>query len=88
MKLALAIIPDADAESVIETLTSSKFSVTRISSASGFLRRGQAILLIGVESEKVRECIRLIREHSAPAIDSDLKRVIVFVLKVDQFEQI
>lgn len=88
MKLALAIIPDADAESVIETLTSSKFRVTRISSASGFLRRGQAILLIGVESERVRECIRLIREHSAPAIDSGLQHVVVFVLKVDQFEQI
>ena len=88
MKLALAIVPDPDAESVIETLTNSKFRVTRISSASGFLRRGQAILLIGVESEKVRECIRLIREHSPPAIDSGLKHVVVFVLKVDRFEQI
>ena len=88
MKLALAIVPDPDAEAIIETLTNSMFSVTRISSTSGFLRRGQAILLIGVEAEKVRECIRLIREHSAPAIDSGLKHVIVFVLKVDQFEQI
>ncbi len=88
MKLALALVPDADAESIIEALTNSKFSVTRVSSTSGFLRRGQATLLIGVEAEKVQECIRLIREHSAPAIDSGLKRVVVFVLKVDQFEQI
>jgi uncharacterized protein YaaQ len=88
MKLALAIVPNPDAEAIIETLTSSKFGVTRISSSGGFLRRGQAVLLIGVETEKVRECIRLIREHSAPAIDSGLKRVVVFILKVDQFEQI
>ena len=88
MKLALAIVPDPDAEAIIETLTSSQFRVTRISSSGGFLRRGQTVLLIGVEAEKVRECIRLIREHSAPAIDSGLKRVVVFVLKVDQFEQI
>ena len=88
MKLALAIVPDSDAEAIIETLTNSKFSVTRISSTSGFLKRRQATLLIGIESEKVRECIRLIHEHSAPAIDSGLKHVIVFVLKVDQFEQI
>ena len=88
MKLALAIVPDSDTEAIIETLTSSKFSVTRISSTSGFLRRGQATLLVGVEAEKVQECIRIIREHSAPAIDSGLKRVVVFVLKVDQFEQI
>lgn len=88
MKLALAIVPDPDAEAIIETLTSSKFGVTRISSTGGFLRRGQAVLMIGVEAEKVRECIRLIRDHSAPAIDSDLKRVTVFVLKVDHFEQV
>jgi uncharacterized protein YaaQ len=88
MKLALAIVPDPDAEAIIETLTNSKFRVTRISSASGFLKHGQAVLLIGVEAEKVQECTRLIREHSAPAIDSGLKRVVVFVLKVDQFEQI
>jgi uncharacterized protein YaaQ len=88
MKLALAIVPDSDTEAIIETLTSSKFSVTRISSTSGFLRRGQATLLVGVEAEKVQECIRIIREHSAPAIDSGLKRVVVFVLKVDQFEKI
>ena len=88
MKLALAIVPDSDTEAIIETLTSSKFSVTRISSTSGLLRRGQATLLIGVEAEKVQECIRIIREHCAPAIDSGLKRVVVFVLKLDQFEQI
>jgi uncharacterized protein YaaQ len=88
MKLALAIVPDSDTEAIIETLTNSKFSVTRISSTSGFLRRGQATLLIGVEAEKVQECIRIIREHSAPAIDSGPKRVVVFVLKVDQFEQV
>jgi uncharacterized protein YaaQ len=88
MKLALAIVPEPDVESVVKMLTSSKFSVTRISPASGFLRCGHAILLIGVEAEKIRECIRLIRECSPPAIDSALKHVVVFVLKVDQFEQI
>ena len=88
MKLALVLLPDADAEEIIETLVNSKFSVTRISSTGRILRRGQAALLIGVEAERVQECIRLIRELSAPAIDSGLKRVVVFILKVDQFEKI
>jgi len=38
--------------------------------------------------ERVEIAVQLIREHSAPAIDPGLKRATIFVLKVDQFEQI
>jgi hypothetical protein len=40
MKLVLAIVPDPDAEAIIEKLSNSRFGVTRISSSGGFLRRG------------------------------------------------
>jgi hypothetical protein len=38
--------------------------------------------------DRVETAIELIREYSAPTIDPGLKRATVFVLKVDQFDQI
>lgn len=87
-RLIIAILRDADGEDVLQALLETDFRVTRIASTGGFLRRGNSTLLIGVEKERVETAIQLVREHSAPAIDPGLKRATVFVLKVDQFEQI
>ena len=87
-RLIIAILRDADGEDLLQVLLNAGFRVTRIASTGGFLRRGNATLLIGVEKEHVETAIQLIREHSAPAIDPGLKRATIFVLKVDQFEQI
>jgi uncharacterized protein YaaQ len=87
-RLVIAILREGDGEEVLQALLDSSFRVTRIASTGGFFRRGTSTLLIGVEKERVEIAIQLIREHSAPAIDPGLKRATVFVLKVDQFEQI
>jgi uncharacterized protein YaaQ len=44
--------------------------------------------LIGVEKNRVETAVQIIHDHSAPAIDPGFKRATIFVLKVDQFEQI
>ncbi len=88
MKLIIAIVHHTDGEDVLQALTEAGFSVTRIASSGGFLRRGNATLLIGLEAAQVPPAIQLIREHSAPPIDPGLKRATVFVLNVEQFEQI
>jgi uncharacterized protein YaaQ len=87
-RLVIAILRDADGEEVLKALLDANFRVTQIASTGGFMRRGNSTLLIGVEKERVKTAVQLIREHSAPAIDPGLKRATVFVLKVDQFEQI
>lgn len=87
-RLIIAILRDADGEEVLKALLDADFRVTRIASTGGFLRRGNSTLLIGVEKEQVETAVQLIRDHSAPAIDPGLKRATVFVLKVDQFEQL
>ena len=87
-RLIVAILRDTDSEEVLKALLDANFRVTRIASSGGFFRRGTSTFLIGVEKEHVETAIQLIREHSAPAIDPGLKRVTVFVLKVNQFEQI
>ena len=86
-RLIIAILRNADGEEVLRALLDAGFRVTRIASTGGFMRRGNATMLIGAEKERVETAIQLIREHSAPAIDPGLKRATIFVLKVDQFEQ-
>jgi uncharacterized protein YaaQ len=87
-RLIIAILRNADGEEVLRALLDAGFRVTRIASTGGFMRRGNATMLIGAEKERVEIAVQLIREHSAPAIDPGLKRATIFVLKVDQFEQI
>lgn len=87
-RLIVAILRDADGEEVLQALLDDEFRVTRIASTGGFMRRGNSTLLVGVRKERVKTAIQIIRDHSAPAIDPGLKRATVFVLNVDQFEQI
>ena len=87
-RLIISILRNADGEEVLKALLDAGFRVTRIASTGGFMRRGNATMLIGAEKERVEIAVQLIREHSAPAIDPGLKRATIFVLKVDQFEQI
>jgi len=87
-RLIIAILRETESEEVLQALLDDDLRVTRIASTGGFMRRGNSTLLVGVEKERVEAAVQLIRDHSAPAIDPGLKRATVFVLKVDQFEQI
>jgi len=87
-RLIIALLRDADGEEVLKSLLDAAYRVTRIASTGGFMRRGNSTLLIGIEKERVEAAVKIIREHSAPAIDPGLKRATIFVLKVDQFEQL
>jgi uncharacterized protein YaaQ len=87
-RLIITILRDADGEDVLRALLEADYRVTRIASTGGFMRRGNSTLLIGAEKERVQAAVKLIRNHSAPAIDPGLKRATIFVLKVDRFEQL
>lgn len=87
-RLIIVILRDADGEDVLKALLDADYRVTQIASTGGFMRRGNTTLLIGAGKEQVETAVQLIRDHSAPAIDPGLKRATVFVLKVDQFEQL
>jgi uncharacterized protein YaaQ len=88
MKLIIAIVHHTDGDEVLQALSEAHFGVTRIASSGGFLRRGNATLLIGLDAEQVPAAMQLIREHTGPAVDPGLKRATVFVLNVQRFEQI
>ena len=65
MKLITAIINKDDSKAVRKELVAAGFSVTHLSTTGGFLMSGNVTLLIGVEDEKVDQCIDLIEQNSS-----------------------
>ena len=63
MKMIFAIVRKEDEGFVIERLNKEKISVTKLSSTGGFLRKGNATLLIGTEDDKVEFVINVIKEE-------------------------
>ncbi len=87
MKLIIAIIRDADADSVTQALTNANFRVTRTASTGGLLRRGVTTLLIGVEADRVEAAIQVMKKECTPAAEGE-KRATVFVVPVERYEQV
>jgi uncharacterized protein YaaQ len=63
MKLITAIINKEDTRAASAALVKAGFSVTRLSTTGGFLMAGNTTLLIGVEDERVDDCIRVLRNR-------------------------
>jgi uncharacterized protein YaaQ len=87
MKLMIVIVRDTNEENAIQVLVKNNYRVTRMASTSGFLRRGNVTLLIGVETEKVDAVLDLLRQACHP-VDIDQYRATVFVVDMPYFEQI
>jgi uncharacterized protein YaaQ len=69
MKLITAIINKRDTGEVCDSLTEAKVTFTKMSTMGGFLKAGNATLLIGVEDEKVDFVIDIIRKHCAQRME-------------------
>ncbi|HLG50577.1 MAG TPA: cyclic-di-AMP receptor [Chloroflexota bacterium] len=80
MKLVLTIVPPDEADRLVGRLIEHEFRVTRINSAGGFLKKGSATLVVGVEDEFLEDVIALIRQGGRHAS--------VFVLNVARFERL
>ncbi len=88
MKLIIAILRDTDEENVSNALIAADIRVTRIASTGGYFRRGSSTLLVGVDDDRLESALQIIRASIAPAIEPGLHRGTLFVLPVEQFEQI
>lgn len=60
MKLIIAIIQAYDSDRLLHAVTASGFRATKIVSTGGFLRMGNATIFMGVENDRVQECLQLI----------------------------
>jgi len=88
MKLIIAILPDQNADPVLERLLSNGFRVTFIASTGGFLRRGSSTLMIGVQDDQVNGAIETVRKGLPSEVPSNKKLATLFVLNVENFTQI
>jgi uncharacterized protein YaaQ len=62
MKLLMAIVSSDDSRDVVNRLTKAGFRATVISTTGGFLREGNATILLGADDERVAEIIELVRQ--------------------------
>jgi len=63
MKLIIAIVQDQDSRAVLDALIADDYRATKVSSTGGFLTRGNATILIGVQNEQVEHVLDILRKH-------------------------
>ncbi len=80
MKLIVAIVPADDAGAIIDALTHEEIGVTRINTVSGFLKKGNATLLIGVDEPRAAGAVDLVAARA--------KKGRTFVLNVERYERL
>lgn len=61
MKLILAVVQDEDTDALTESLVSSGFRFTKISTTGSFLRTGNTSLMIGVEDAGVEGVLSILQ---------------------------
>ena len=64
MKLVISIVHKDDAEPVTGGLVAEGFRATTLSTTGGFLREGNATILVGVDEEGVPKVLDLIKENT------------------------
>lgn len=87
MKLMVVIVRSKDSDNVLDELVEADFGVTHIASTGGFLRKGNATLLIGTEDDRVDRAMEVIRNATSTPEDNQ-RRATVFVLNLEEFEQL
>lgn len=63
MKLVLAIVHNDDAGKLTDALRDAGHHFTLVSTTGGFLREGNATILIGTEAEKLEDVLTLIKSN-------------------------
>jgi len=63
MKMVMAIVQDEDADRVLDDLIATGYRATKIASSGGFLRRGNSVLMIGVDDPLVDDVIETLRRR-------------------------
>jgi uncharacterized protein YaaQ len=63
MKMIMAIVQDADSRGLLEALVAKGLRATKVSTTGGFLVRGNATILMGVQDEQVDTVLAMLKTH-------------------------
>lgn len=63
LKLVVIIAADTDADRLMKSLIERGFPATKISSTGGFLHRGNATILSGVDANEVEQVFAMVRSE-------------------------
>ncbi len=90
-RLVCAVVHNDDANRVNQALVDAGYGVTRITAQGGFLRRGNAVFVIGVAQSAVDAVIAVLKQaaHQAAGADAGGSAYgIVFVVRAGQFARL
>lgn len=62
MKIVYAIVSSDDGNRVTDVLNENQYSVTKLATTGGFLKKGNSTLMIGTEDQQVETVINLIKD--------------------------
>jgi uncharacterized protein YaaQ len=60
VKLVAAIVHSEDAGNLVDALLEKEFRATRLQSSGGFLKQGNATILVGVEDDQVDAVLEIV----------------------------
>jgi uncharacterized protein YaaQ len=60
MKLVIAIVHNEDAGTLVDALLEKEYRATKLHSSGGFLKQGNATILVGVDDEQVQAVLDII----------------------------
>ena len=63
MKLVTAIVHNEDAATLVDALLEKEYRATRFNSSGGFLKQGNATIILGVEDDQVEAVMAIVREN-------------------------
>jgi uncharacterized protein YaaQ len=63
MKLVMSIVHNDDARRLVDALTGADYRATTISTTGGFLRQGNATILVGIEDDQISHVLELIKKN-------------------------
>ena len=63
MKLIYAIVRNDNEDDVTSALSKNGYSITKLNTTGGFLRKGNVTLMIGTEDDKVDKAIEIIKSE-------------------------
>ena len=91
MKLVIAIVPEEQSGEMLDRLREAEYRVTLVSTTGGFWRKGNATLLIGVQSERVEDVLQCIEGVCSAATlrqSGEPAWATMFVLDMEQYKQV